>query len=62
MIAIEAGHICQNLYLAVEAIGAGTCAMLGYNQVRMDELIGVDGTGEFTIYFAPVGRRPDEFN
>jgi SagB-type dehydrogenase family enzyme len=27
MIAQESGHVCQNLYLASEAIGAGTCAI-----------------------------------
>ena len=43
MIAIEAGHVCQNLYLAAESIDAGTCAMLGYHQPALDELIGVDG-------------------
>jgi len=62
MVAMEAGHICQNLYLAAESIGAGTCAMLGYNQVKMDALLGVDGTEEFTIYMAPVGKAADETN
>jgi len=57
MIAIEAGHVCQNLYLAAESIGAGACAMLAYNQVQMDALIGVDGKDEFTIYMAPVGKK-----
>lgn len=57
MIAIEAGHVCQNLYLAVESIGAGACAMLGYDQKAMDELIGVDGKDEFTVYIATVGKR-----
>ncbi len=54
--AIEAGHICQNLYLASESIGAGTCAIAAYNQKGIDELIGVDGENEFTIYVAPVGK------
>jgi SagB-type dehydrogenase family enzyme len=57
MIAMEAGHACQNLYLAAEAIGAGACAMLGYDQASMDALIGVDGQDEFTLYLACVGRR-----
>jgi SagB-type dehydrogenase family enzyme len=57
MIAIEAGHVCQNLYLAAESIGAGACAMLAYNQAKMDALIGVDGKEEFTIYLAPVGKK-----
>jgi SagB-type dehydrogenase family enzyme len=55
-ILIEAGHICQNLYLACEAIGAGTCAIAAYDQEAMDTLIGVDGEDEFTVYLAPVGK------
>ncbi len=55
-IAIEAGHVCQNLYLACEAIGAGTCAIAAYDQKIMDQLIGVDGVDEFTIYLSPVGK------
>jgi SagB-type dehydrogenase family enzyme len=55
-IALDAGHVCQNMYLACEAIGAGTCAIGAYNQPAMDELLGVDGEEEFTVYAAPVGR------
>lgn len=56
VIAMDAGHVCQNLYLACEAIGSGTCAIAAYHQEKMDELIGVDGEDEFTIYLAPVGK------
>ena len=56
VIALDAGHVCQNLYLACEAIGAGTCAIAAYDQDDMDRLLGVDGTDEFTVYLAPVGR------
>lgn len=55
-VAIEAGHICQSLYLACEAIGAGTCAILAYDQKAMDALVGADGEDEFTVYLAPVGK------
>ncbi len=55
-IAQESGHVCQNLYLASEAIGAGTCALTGYAQSAIDSLLGVDGQDEFTIYIAPVGK------
>ena len=55
-IALEAGHVCQNLYLACEAIGAGTCAIGGYFQRKMDALLGIDGDEEFTVYVAPVGK------
>lgn len=56
VIALDAGHICQNLYLAVSAIGAGTCAVAAYHQQLMDEFLRVDGKDEFTIYLAPVGK------
>ncbi|MBN2283781.1 MAG: SagB/ThcOx family dehydrogenase [Deltaproteobacteria bacterium] len=56
VIAIDAGHVCQNLYLACEAIGAGTCAVAAYDQDGMDEFLGIDGDEEFVVYCAPVGR------
>lgn len=56
LIALDAGHVCQNLYLASEAIHAGACAIGAYNQQEMDALVGVDGQDEFVIYAAPVGK------
>lgn len=56
VIALDAGHVCQNLYLACEAVGAGTCAVAAYDQRAMDNLLDVDGEEEFTVYLAPVGR------
>lgn len=56
LIAQDSGHLCQNLYLACEAIGAGTCAVGAYHQAAMDDLLGVDGEEEFTVYSAPVGK------
>jgi len=55
-IAQDSGHMCQNLYLACEAIGAGTCAVGAYDQEKMDKVLGVDGEEEFTIYVAPAGK------
>lgn len=55
-IAQASGHVCQNLYLASETIGAGTCAISAYAQGAMDDLLGVDGEGEFTTYLASVGK------
>jgi len=56
VIAIDAGHVGQNLYLACEAIDAGTCAVGAYHQDLMDRLLRLDGEDEFTIYLAPVGK------
>jgi SagB-type dehydrogenase family enzyme len=57
VIAVDAGHVCQNLYLACESLGAGTCAIAAYDQCACDRLLGVDGEEEFTVYIAPVGKR-----
>ncbi len=56
---LDAGHVCQNLYLACETIEAGTCAIAAYNQEKMDTLIGADGEDEFVVYIAPVGKKPE---
>lgn len=56
IIALDAGHLCQNLYLACEAIGAGTCAIGAYDQHKIDPILGVDGEEEFAIYMATVGK------
>jgi SagB-type dehydrogenase family enzyme len=56
VIALDAGHVCQNLYLACEAVGAGTCAIAAYDQTLADELVDVDGDEEFVIYISPVGK------
>jgi len=56
VIALDAGHVCQNLYLACETINAGTCAIAAYDQEELDELLGLDGEEEFAIYIASVGK------
>jgi SagB-type dehydrogenase family enzyme len=56
VILLDAGHVCQNLYLACEAIGAGTCAVAAYDQELMDKLLRIDGNDEFVIYLAAVGK------
>ncbi|MDX9831229.1 MAG: SagB/ThcOx family dehydrogenase [Anaerolineae bacterium] len=56
VIAIDAGHLCQNLYLAAGAIGAGMCAIAAYDQAGLDAALGVDGQDEFTVYAATLGK------
>ena len=55
-ILMSVGHICQNLYLACEGLGLGTCATVAYQQTDLDQLIGVDGDDEISLYVAPVGK------
>lgn len=52
----DSGHLCQNLYIACEAIGCGTCAIGAYSQQKFDDLLKLDGIDEFTVYVAPVGK------
>lgn len=59
VIALDGGHLCQNLYLACEAIGAGTCAIAAYDQDAADRLVGADGKDEFVVYMAPAGKKGD---
>jgi len=59
VIAMDVGHVCQNLYLACESIHAGTCAIAAFHQKKMDQYIRVDGDDEFVIYLAPVGKQRD---
>ena len=56
VIAMDAGHMGQNLYLACEAINSGTCAIAAYDQDYADEILNLDGVDEFVIYLAPVGK------
>ncbi len=52
---LDAGHVCQNLYLACEAEGLGTCAIAAYFQKKLDAIFNLDGEDEFSIYLSPVG-------
>jgi len=52
---LDAGHICQNLYLACQSLGLGTCAIAAYIQKNLDALFGLDGADEFAVYMSPVG-------
>ncbi len=56
VIALDAGHVCQNLYLACEAIGAGSCAIAAYHQELADKLLKLDEQDEFTVYLSAVGK------
>lgn len=54
---LDAGHVCQNLYLAAEAVGCGVCAIAAFDDDTMDHLLGIDGEDQFLIYLATVGKK-----
>jgi len=57
VIAMDAGHVGQNMYLACEAIDVGTCTIGAYDQEYLDQLLKLDGEEEFSIYLAAVGKK-----
>ena len=54
---LDAGHVCQNLSLAAEAIHCGVCAIAAYLDDEVNDAIGLDGEKEFIIYIASLGKR-----
>ncbi len=57
---LDAGHVCQNLYLAAEAIGCGVCAIAAYEDEVMNAVLGLDGVDQFVIYLGTVGKKLDQ--
>ena len=55
---LDAGHVCQNLYLAAESIGGGVCAIAAFSDEDMSRLLGLDGEEQFVIYVATMGKKP----
>ena len=56
-ILLDAGHVCQNLYLAAESVNCGVCAIAAYDDDLMNTALGVDGANQFTAYIASLGKK-----
>ena len=54
---LDAGHVCQNLYLAAEDIGCGVCALAAFSDDDVNRLLGLDGESRFAIYLGTVGKK-----
>lgn len=54
---LDAGHVCQNLYLAAWEINCGTCAIAAFDDDMLNAALGLDGETTFTVYLAAVGRK-----
>jgi SagB-type dehydrogenase family enzyme len=54
---LDAGHICQNLYLAAEAIQCGVCAIDAFEDEPVNALLGLDGETHMTLYLASLGKK-----
>ena len=54
---LDAGHACQNLYLAAESVGCGVCAIAAFDDEDVSRVLGLDGEDQFAIYVATVGKK-----
>jgi SagB-type dehydrogenase family enzyme len=54
---LDAGHVCQNLYLAAEQLGCGVCAIAAFDDDLVNQALQVNGKDLFTVYIASLGRR-----
>ena len=52
---LDCGHICQNLCLTAVALKMGSCPIAAFYDDEVNELIGVDGKEESTLYLCAVG-------
>jgi len=57
VLAIDAGHVCQNLYLCAESIDYGVCAIAAFDDRLANQLFGLDEVERFVVYAASVGKR-----
>jgi SagB-type dehydrogenase family enzyme len=53
---LDAGHVCQNLYLAAQTIESGVCAIAAFDDDELNTLLGLDGDEHFAVYLATVGK------
>ena len=54
---LDAGHVCQNLYLSAETIGCGACAVAAFNDDELNNALGLDGVNQFAVYVGVLGKK-----
>ncbi|MHB8771572.1 MAG: SagB/ThcOx family dehydrogenase [Syntrophales bacterium] len=53
---LDAGHACQNLYLAAQDVGGGVCAVAAFDDGAMNRILGINPEEQFTLYLATLGK------
>ena len=53
---LEAGHIAQNALLAANALELGACPFGGFIDDDLDQLLGIDGLDEVSLYLIAIGH------
>ncbi len=53
---LDAGHVCQNLYLAAYTHQIGVCAIGAFDDDIINAGLGLNGTNDFVVYGAAAGK------
>ena len=54
---LDAGHVCQNLYLAAEPLDCGVCGIAAFDDAGLNSALGLDGEDLFVVYAASLGKK-----
>jgi len=52
---LDAGHVCQNLYLLATQLGMGTCGIAAFHDTLLNQALGIDGENQFAVYAGTLG-------
>jgi SagB-type dehydrogenase family enzyme len=55
---MDAGHICQNLYLSAGVINCGVCAIGAFSDAELNAFWSLNGKDQLIVYGASLGKRP----
>lgn len=53
---LEAGHLCQNIYLQAQNNGFGCCSIGGFVDNSISGLLGLEENKEYPIYLVAIGK------
>jgi SagB-type dehydrogenase family enzyme len=54
---LDVGHIAQNLALAAEGVGLGSCQVAAFYDDEVNQLLEIDGKNESVLYLSVVGEK-----
>lgn len=57
---MEAGSICQNIYLACTALDMGTVSVGAFDDDELNNFLGINGTQEAALLIMPIGHPDNE--
>ncbi len=57
-ILLDAGHICQNVLIAAEAMDCGGCPIAAFFDDEIHDILDIDPAEEIILYAASIGKKP----